>query len=286
MSETGKSGDRYTEDERRIAEAAVEVYRTMARLRDPGRGCPWDLEQTHLSLKPYLVEETYEVAEAIDRHSRENSSESGAVLAEELGDLLLQILFHSRLAEEDGFFDFSDVMSTLAKKLKKRHPHIFEGANGVKNARDVAARWEEIKRMDKGGDSSILEGVPPSLPALLQAYRVQEKVSNVGFDWKDARQSLPKIKEEMEELLEVMESARGGTEELEEELGDVLFSLVNTARLMGLNPEFCLKRTIDKFSRRFARLERLASQRGLRLGEAGLERLDALWEEVKSEEGR
>ncbi|RKY64497.1 MAG: nucleoside triphosphate pyrophosphohydrolase [Candidatus Latescibacterota bacterium] len=242
----------------------VEV---VARLR---RECPWDRKQTHESIRPYLIEEAYEVAEAI------GSGDDGE-LKEELGDLLLQVVFHARMAEERGAFSVGDVVKGLVEKLVRRHPHVF-GEVEVEDAEEVLERWEEIKK--KEGRESLLDGVPRSLPALLRARRVQEKASKVGFDWERAEGALGKLGEELGELEDAMRS--GDRVRAEEELGDLLFSVVNLSRFLGLDPEWALHKAIDKFVARFKKVEEELAERGKDPREATLEEMDRIWDETKA----
>lgn len=253
-----------------------ELVVIMRRLLAPG-GCPWDREQTHQSLKPYLIEEAYEVLDAIDSGSDEH-------LQEELGDVLLQVVFHAAIAERDERFTIDDVVRGISEKMVRRHPHIF-GNVSAENSEQVLKNWEEIKRKEKrekreGG--SVLDGLPRSLPALIRARRIQEKVSRVGFDWSRAEEVLMKVEEELGELKEA--SQRNDRAAIEEELGDLLFSVANLARFVSLCPEDALRKTIDKFQRRFQYIESELPKRGKKLGEASLEEMDELWEEVKREE--
>jgi tetrapyrrole methylase family protein/MazG family protein len=242
----------------------------MARLRDPVKGCPWDLEQDHKSLKVYLMEEASEVLDAID-------STVDHKLQDELGDLLLQIVFHAQMASERGAFEFSDVAESISAKLVRRHPHIF-GDRQVKDAAEVVRNWEEIKKSEKGRQS-VFDGVPRNLPALLRAFRLQEKASVVGFDWKAANEVAEKVREEIEEFLEV--SRANDRVKMEEEYGDILFSLVNLGRFLGLNAEFSLEAANRKFMERFGAIEENARERGIRLDSMTLEEMDALWEKAK-----
>lgn len=255
-----------------------ELKTIMTRLRGP-QGCPWDREQTHRSLRPFLIEEAYEVLEAIDRGVPEQ-------LQEELGDLLLQIIFHSQIARENGDFDVEDVIGGIVEKLKRRHPHVF-GEHQVTDSRDVVRRWERIKQRESGGKrearGSILSGVPRELPALLKAHRVQEKASRVGFDWDHIDQVFAKVEEELAEFRDAYR--RRNRDEVEEELGDVFFALVNLARFLETNPEDALRRTIDKFIARFQHVESRLRDRGLEPQEVGLKEMDRLWEEAKDREG-
>lgn len=252
-----------------------ELKRVMHRLRGPD-GCPWDREQSHSSLQPYLIEEAYEVLEAID-------SSDDRKLAEELGDLLLQIVFHSQIAQEEGRFDIEEVIAGIIEKLKRRHPHVF-GHKKVKDSRDVLIGWEKVKQKEskeKKG-SSILDGVPRELPALLKAHRVQEKVSRVGFDWEHIDQVFAKVEEELAEFRSAYRKHQ--KEQVEEELGDIFFALVNLARYLETSPEDALRRTIDKFITRFKYVESALQRKGLDPRKVGLEAMDKLWDEAKSME--
>lgn len=242
----------------------------MARLRAPG-GCPWDREQTHESLRPYLLEEVYEVLEAIDRRGFSD-------LRKELGDLLLQIVFHARIAEEEGLFSIEDVLRSLNDKLISRHPHIF-GDKRLERADQVVHQWEQIK-LNEGEKKSLLDGVPRTQPALNRAFRVQEKAAGVGFEWPHIEGVWEKLEEELGELRVAMEHK--DAREREEEFGDLLFSLVNLARYLKINPEGALRQTVQKFMRRFQYIETALTRRGRSLAEATLEEMDELWEESKA----
>ncbi|HEV7401860.1 MAG TPA: nucleoside triphosphate pyrophosphohydrolase [Chthoniobacteraceae bacterium] len=245
----------------------------VAKLRGPG-GCPWDREQTHATLRGGLLEEAYEVVAAIDAGDDAN-------LREELGDLLLQVIFHSQLAAEDGRFQFDDVAREIAGKLVRRHPHVF-GAESAETSAAVLVKWDEIKRAEKGGAAaaaSLLDGLPVGLPALLHAHKVQKKAAKVGFDWPDAPPIMAKVREEIAELEEAI--AGGSAAEIEGELGDLLFSVVNLARHLHVEAEVALSGSTEKFSARFRDLEGLARERGLELEKMTLGEMDVLWEEVK-----
>ena len=253
-----------------------ELVSIMKTLYGPG-GCPWDHEQTHESLKPYLIEEAYEAVEAIDSGSDEH-------LVEELGDVLLQVVFHAEIADKEGRFNIDDVLSIIIEKLKRRHPHVFSDAT-ADDSEQVIKHWEEIKRKErreKRDDGSVLDGLPKSLPALIKARRIQEKVSRVGFDWDRTEEVMLKVDEELRELKEA--SKKNDKEAIEEELGDLLFAVANLARFVSLCPEDALKKTIDKFQRRFQYIERELPKRGKTLGEASLEEMDMLWEEIKKKD--
>jgi len=251
-----------------------ELKAIMTRLRGPD-GCPWDREQTHLSLRPYLIEEAYEVLEAIDNGEPEP-------LSEELGDLLLQIIFHSQIALENDQFDVEDVITGIIEKLRRRHPHVF-GDRKVRDSREVVKGWERIKQREARGkktaDPSILSGIPRELPALLKAHRVQEKASRVGFDWDHIDQVFAKVEEELAEFRAACR--RQNRSAVEEELGDVFFALVNVSRFLETNPEDALRRTIDKFIVRFQYIESQLRNRGLELQEVSLKEMDRLWDEAK-----
>jgi len=246
----------------------------MRRLRAPG-GCPWDAEQTHESLKRYLLEETYEVLEAID-------AKSTKMLKEELGDLLLQAVFHTVIAEEKGEFTMDDVLQVLCDKLIRRHPHVFTDLE-IDTIDDLVANWERIKKAEKGEERrSALSGVPPQLPALLHAQKITEKASRVGFDWDHVDPVFGKVLEELKELEETLFT--GDQERMEAELGDLLFSIVNLGRFLSINPEDALRKTIYRFISRFNHVEDSLHAQGKTLTEASLEQMDRLWDEAKKTE--
>jgi MazG family protein len=257
-------------------ESFQTLVEIMDRLRDPG-GCPWDREQSYATLRGYLIEECYEVADALDRGDRDN-------LREELGDLLFQIVFLSRLAKEEGAFAVSDVVRGIAEKMIRRHPHVFADAT-AETPEEVLRHWEAIKGREKpaSGSRSVLEGVPTALPALLKAQRLGTKAARVGFDWVRPGDVLGKIEEELEELRAAVE--RDDRPAAAEEIGDVLFSLVMMARKLEIDPEGALERTNRKFVRRFGWIERELRRRGERVDEAGTERLEQLWQEAKRAPG-
>lgn len=246
-------------------EALVEVMR---RLRAPD-GCPWDREQTLETLRTYVIEEAYEVVQAIEDGDT-------AALREELGDLLMQVVFQAGLTEDQGQFDIADVCRASARKLIARHPHVF-GDHKAKDASEVLSRWEGYKRAEGKG---VLDGVPRRLPALLMALRVSEKASRVGFDWPDLSGVLAKLDEEVGELREAL--ASGDADAVEEEIGDVLFVVANVARLKGLDPEAALRRMIERFRARFSMIEAALSREGREVSKTPLGTLDALWEEAKA----
>jgi len=251
----------------------------MAALRTPKTGCPWDLEQDFATIAPYTIEEAYEVADAIARHDL-------ADLREELGDLLLQVVFHARMAQEQGAFDFADVVETLTSKLIRRHPHVFGETRGL-SAEAVTHLWEKIKAEEKaerrarGGDepAGTLAGVPTALPALTRALKLQQKASGVGFDWNDPKAVLAKIREEADEIEAAIDA--GATKDAAAEAGDLMFAVVNLARHLDADPEATLRLTNRKFERRFAWIERALAARGRTPSEATLAEMDALWDAAK-----
>lgn len=258
-----------------IGKAFVSLVELMAKLRGPD-GCPWDMKQTPESLKPFLVEECYEVLEALDDTSPDK-------LKEELGDLLFQIVFHSRIAEEKNEFNIYDVLTFSIAKMTRRHPHVF-GDMKLGTDREVLSHWEELKKAEKGyrERTSILDGVPKELPSLLRAQRLQERAARVGFDWNNLGEVLPKLDEELREFREAMETAE--LEAIEEELGDLFFVLVNISRFIGVNPEEALRKAISRFIRRFKYIEEKASKEGRRLNEMTIDEMDRMWEESKQME--
>ncbi len=250
----------------------------MQRLRAPG-GCPWDREQTFDSLKPYLLEETYEVLDSID-------SRDWPALAEELGDLLLQPVFLAELAREEGYFTIDDALDQIVSKLIRRHPHIFDGAQAA-TAAEVKRNWDRIKQEEKAArgmaPGGLLDGVPRSSPALVEAAAISVKAARTGFDWPDAPAVVEKLHEELAEI----EQARAGgdTARIEDEIGDLLFTVVNLARVLGVDPEQALRKTNAKFRRRFGHLERRVAESGKSFEETGLEALEEFWTEAKRLEG-
>jgi nucleoside triphosphate diphosphatase len=262
------------------AEAALtKLLALMARLRDPQRGCPWDLKQTFSSIAPYTIEEAYEVADAIERHDQ-------AHLKDELGDLLFQVVFHARMAEERGWFDFAAVADAITEKLTRRHPHIFAGANLA--AEDLVRVWEEQKAQeraaDAGAQAGVLGGVPRALPALTRAAKLGRRAARVGFDWPDARETRAKVMEELGEVDEAIAQAaagEGAQAAVAEELGDLLFAVANWGRHLEVDAEGALRSANAKFEQRFAHMEALAGARGLSLKELSAAEWDALWREAK-----
>lgn len=259
-------------------EAFERLVEIMRRLRAPD-GCPWDREQTHETLKPYLIEETYEVLDAIDDG---NAKE----LAEELGDVLLQVVFHAQVAAEAGTFDVSDVANAISDKLERRHPHVF-GNVQADTAAEVLENWDAIKRQEKTNkgqnEKGLLDSVPRHLPALLRAENLQKKAARVGFDWDQLEEVTAKAREEVDEFVETVEE-KASEDRVVEELGDLLFSIVNVARFVGVSPEDALTRTNRKFVRRFRYIEEKLAERGLSPEEATLEQMDTFWDEAKASE--
>ncbi|TKB88900.1 MAG: nucleoside triphosphate pyrophosphohydrolase [Nitrospira sp.] len=274
-----------------MSERFTKVVEIMAALRAQN-GCPWDRKQTHESLKPYLLEETYEVLETIDQGDQ-------AKLREELGDVLLQVIFHSQIAAEVGAFTVEDVLDTLAEKLVRRHPHVFgngDQTGTLTNSDQVLNQWEHIKRAEReaaGGTQSALDGVPKTLPALLRAYQTQARAARVGFDWPHnaagLEQIFGKVAEEVGELKEALAQAESGSgpnqpgrqTDIEAELGDILFSLVNLARFVKVNPEEALRRSTNRFIDRFHLVEAQAEETGKPLTDMTLVEMDELWEAAK-----
>jgi tetrapyrrole methylase family protein/MazG family protein len=250
----------------------ADLVRIMDILRSPG-GCPWDREQTHVSLKQYLLEETYEVLEAVDEKDPDK-------LADELGDVLLQVVFHAVIASEKGEFGVSDITTAICSKLISRHTHIFGDAT-AKTPRDVMVNWEAVKKAEKGHETytEVLKDIPKSLPALMRSYKVQKKAANIGFDWDSPLGAIEKIKEEAWELQE--EFIRGDKDKMSMEAGDLLFSMVNLLRMLHIQPELALKKTTDKFVSRFEIMEKLAKSRGRDLKGMSLAEMDSLWDEAK-----
>ena len=246
-----------------------DFRRIMEVLRAPG-GCPWDAAQTHESIRRNVIEEAYELAQAIDKKDGEN-------LKEELGDLLMQVIFHARMEEETGGFNLDDVADTAVKKLVFRHPHVF-GENKASDAGEALDRWEAVKRIEKSQDTvaASMDGVAETLPALWRAEKIQKKAAKVGFDWPEVSGAIDKLREEMQELCAAIET--GDADNMEEELGDILFSAVNAARFLKVDPEQALHRACEKFIRRFKALEQAASGQGRELSEMSLEEMETLYQ--------
>jgi len=262
----------------------ARLLEIMAALRTPGSGCPWDLEQTFATIAPYTIEEAYEVNEAIARGDLSD-------LCDELGDLLLQVVFHARMAEECGAFDFGDVVQAITEKLLRRHPHVFGEARRIP-VEAVNTLWERVKADEKAiraaarGETEpsggVLAGVPAGLPALLRAGKLQAKAARVGFDWNDPRAVLAKIREEVDEVEAAIESEPA--DRVAAEIGDLLFAVVNLARHVGADPEQALRSANVKFERRFAAIEQALGQRGKTASDATLAEMDALWDAAKAAE--
>jgi tetrapyrrole methylase family protein/MazG family protein len=255
-----------------------KLLQIMARLREPG-GCPWDREQTRTSLKPFLIEEAYEVLEAIEANEPR-------AMSEELGDLLFQVVFHARLAEEHGEFAMADVLSQLIDKMIRRHPHVFADAVAA-TPTEVLAQWEVLKQreaVEKGTQRSVIDGVPRAMPSLVRAQRTQAKAARIGFDWPDARAAWDKVREEVGEAGEAIEA--GDADRIREELGDVLFSLVNVARLASIDAEDVLHGAVEKFRRRFMEMEAELIARGKSVDSVEQAELEAAWEAAKAAERR
>ena len=261
-------------------DSVQELLQIMARLRDPEGGCPWDLRQTYRTIAPYTLEEAYEVADAIERGDMRE-------LRDELGDLLFQIVFYSRMAEEEGHFDFGDVARGICDKMLRRHPHVFADAE-YHDDDQLRHAWEQQKaeeRAERGtaAQTSQMDGVARALPALIRAEKLQKRAARVGFDWPDAAGAFAKAREELDEV--EAEIAAGDQLRLQDELGDLLFAMVNVVRLLGMDAEQTLSRANEKFERRFRALERALGSAGHdELGELSLETLNAAWEDVKRRE--
>ena len=249
-----------------------DLREIMRILRSPG-GCPWDREQNHASIKKSLIEETYEVIEAINK-------EDDILLCEELGDVLLQVVFHAQMAQERNAFGFDEITDGICKKLIERHPHVF-GDIKVDNSAEVLVNWEQIKSQSKNRKTQTdkMLSVPRELPALMRSTKLQEKAAKVGFDWENADGAFDKIDEEARELKEAYKS--GETEHIKEELGDLLFSVVNVSRFLDVDAEEALTLSADKFLNRFAIVEKLADERGIDMKSSSIEELDKLWDEAK-----
>jgi len=243
----------------------------MARLRDPKHGCPWDREQNFATIAPYTIEEAYEVADAIERGDM-------TALKDELGDLLLQVVFHARMAEEDGGFAFDDVANAISDKMIRRHPHVF-GDTVIATVAAQNEAWEAHKAAERGPQESVLDGVALAYPALLRAAKISKRAARIGFDWPDARSVIAKINEEVAEI--EAEMAGANRDRLEDEIGDLLFAAANLARKFDIEPETALRRATAKFERRFKQVEALAAERGVG---RDIDALEALWQEVKGNE--
>ncbi len=247
----------------------------VARLRAPG-GCPWDREQTHASLKSGLIEEAYEVIEAIDRRDDEH-------LCEELGDFLLQVVMHSQIAAEEKRFDLDEVARRISEKLVRRHPHVFGGEQAA-DSDAVLKNWDQIKRAEKGGTESVLDHISSALPALMRAEKVQKRVARVGFDWPDLDGVVEKIREELSEVEAAMQS--GDRAHIETEIGDLLFAVTNLVRKAKFDAELTLQQATNKFIARFQKLESVLKEQGKTFDQTNLAELDAIWNRVKSGDGK
>lgn len=250
----------------------------MQTLRDPARGCPWDRQQTFATIAPYTLEETYEVLDAIQR-------EDFTDLRDELGDLLFQIVFYARMAEEEGRFNFDDICNAISDKLERRHPHIF-GSAEAESAAEVLQNWEAIKQDERAAKAqhSALDDIPRALPALMRAHKIQKRCSSVGFDWESLGPVLDKVHEEIDEVMHEAQQATIDSDKLEEEIGDLLFATVNLSRHLGSKAEIALQKANDKFERRFRHVEQIITAQGLSMPAATLEQMEAAWQQVKLSE--
>ncbi|MEB1809629.1 MAG: nucleoside triphosphate pyrophosphohydrolase [Bacillaceae bacterium] len=260
------------ENEQLLYKDFQKLREVIATLRGP-EGCPWDQEQTHQSLKPFLLEEAYEVLEAIDEEDDDH-------LVEELGDVLLQVMLHAQIGEDDGWFTIDDIIQSITEKMIRRHPHVFSNQD-AKDAAEVVANWEEIKRKEKKDErnGSALDGIPKSMPALMKAFEIQKKAAKVGFDWDDAAPMWMKLQEEIGEFFS--EFKVNNEEKMKKELGDILFVVVNLARFYKINPEEALHMTNQKFSSRFKAIEDQLTEEGLTFADVTLEKMDEIWEKSK-----
>ncbi len=267
-------GDDLIHDQNAGIERLLEIMR---RLRDPDTGCPWDVEQTFQTIAPYTIEEAYEVADAIER-------QDWAELEGELGDLLLQSVYHTAIGEEAGHFSFQSVVTNISNKMVDRHPHVFGDESRDKSAEQQTRDWEAIKAAERAGraQKGALDGVAMNLPALLRAVKLQKRAARVGFDWPETAHVIDKIKEEAAELVEARDTM--GHEEMVDEMGDLLFVVANLARHLGVEPEEALRRTNAKFTRRFTAVEAALAERDKRPQDSTLEEMDALWDAVKAQE--
>jgi MazG family protein len=257
------------------ATSFTRLCEIVAKLRAPG-GCPWDREQTHESLLPALIEEAYEVAEAAQ-------AKDDAHFREELGDLLLLVVMHAEIARENGRFDIDEIIRNVSDKLVRRHPHVF-GTSDARDSSAVLKQWEAIKRAEKKADSYYLASLPKALPGLVRAQKAQTKAARVNFDWTEVRDVVAKVKEELCEMNEAISSQGGGR--IEDEIGDVLFAVVNLTRKCKIDAESALQRATDKFVARFNRLEDELRGQGKRLGDVDLPEMDAIWDRIKNDEAR
>ncbi|UOD33817.1 nucleoside triphosphate pyrophosphohydrolase [Deferribacteraceae bacterium V6Fe1] len=247
-----------------------KLVKIIEKLRAPD-GCPWDREQTLYSLRDQLIEETFELVEAIDNKDVEN-------IKEELGDLLLHVIMHSVIAKEENLFSLNDVMKTISEKLVRRHPHVF-GNTKTKSVDDVLINWEKIKSEEKKDRKSILDGIPKGLPSIQKAYKLQEKAKKVGFDWENSEDCLKKVEEEFEEFKDAIKHK--SPDEIEEEMGDLLFSILNLSRFLNINADNALQKTNEKFKSRFQFIENELSKNGIPFDEASIELLEKYWQKAK-----
>ncbi|MBP9951345.1 MAG: nucleoside triphosphate pyrophosphohydrolase [Cypionkella sp.] len=266
-----QTSDALVRDEMGGIERLREIMR---RLRDPRSGCPWDIAQDFASIAPYTIEEAHEVADSIAR-------EAWGELPGELGDLLLQVVYHAQMAEEAGLFGFDAVVRAISDKMIARHPHVFGGESREKSAEQQTADWEKIKAAERG-PARVLDGVALGLPALTRAVKLQKRAARVGFDWPSTDEVLDKLREEMTELVEAQDSL--GAAEVAEEFGDLLFVMANLARHLNVDPEAALRAANDKFARRFARIEDFLASVGKTPGQSDLVEMDALWDRAKAED--
>ncbi|MGY5799338.1 nucleoside triphosphate pyrophosphohydrolase [Rheinheimera faecalis] len=254
-----------------MSQPLQQLLAIMARLRDPQNGCPWDKEQTYQTIVPYTLEEAYEVADVIAR-------EDYAELKDELGDLLFQVVFYAQIAKEEGRFEFDDCAAAINDKLIRRHPHVFADMN-LDSSKAVLQNWEAIKTAERtaSGKTSVLDNIPMAMPALSRAYKLQKRCAQVGFDWPDVEGAWDKVQEEIQEVAELP----AGAAELEEELGDLMFALVNVVRKQGFDPEKVMRQANQKFERRFRQVEQALVEQGSSPAQSDLAEMDALWLEVK-----
>lgn len=257
-----------------MSQPLQQLLAIMARLRDPQNGCPWDKEQTYQTIVPYTLEEAYEVADAIAR-------EDYAELKDELGDLLFQVVFYAQIAKEEGRFEFDDCAAAINDKLIRRHPHVFADMN-LDSSKAVLQNWEAIKTTERtvSGKTSVLDNIPLAMPALSRAYKLQKRCAQVGFDWPDVAGAWDKVQEEIQEVAELP----AGAAELEEELGDLMFALVNVVRKQGFDPEKVMRQANQKFERRFRQVEQALVDQGSSPAQSDLAEMDGLWEMVKRQE--
>jgi MazG family protein len=260
-----------------------QLIEIMRALRDPKSGCPWDLEQTFLSLIPYTLEEAYEVADAIERNDLDD-------MKSELGDLLFQIIFYCQLANEKQLFDFNDVAQTISEKLTRRHPHVFSDAK-IKNAEEQTKEWEKLKKLEREKKASsdvsslsLLDGVSRTLPSLMRAEKLQKRASREGFDWPNINGAIAKVYEELDEVKQELDAEKQEQEQIENEIGDLFFSCINLSRHAGIDAEQSLRKANLKFEKRFRKLEKLVYEEGMQINEMSPNQLDDLWQKVKEQE--